>query len=215
MPFRQALPLRPPDPRKVLPGSTPTPKAPTPGTLTALTLKGPLLVTAILAGAKRCENRSWQIQPGWYALHLGSGEASEKEETAWRTHCRASEDANPPVPPGIGSSALPPRACIVGAICIGQSTKVVSTGAADISTGGWSAEGWAVGPRVHRITHVVPLPTGIRKTGIRGKLSLWSVASEETAGLAVAKSVCHAIETFLTSNAQLAGNDEIISKYFK
>ena len=77
-----------------------------------------------------------------------------------------------------------------------------------------------MGPRVHRITHVAPLPTGIRETGIRetgirGELSLWSVASEETAGLAVAKSVCHAIETFLTSNAQLAGNDEIISKYFK
>ena len=92
-PIAHALPLRPPDPRRVLPSSPPTPPAPKPNKLTALTLKGELLVAAILAGAKRCENRSWQIAPGWYALHLGYGQATEAEENSWRKHWR--EPAGP------------------------------------------------------------------------------------------------------------------------
>jgi hypothetical protein len=128
-PIAHALPLRPPDPRRVLPSSPPTPPAPKPNKLTALTLKGELLVAAILAGAKRCENRSWQIAPGWYALHLGYGQPTEAEENSWRKHWRASEGANPPVPPGIGAR-LPRRGSIVGAICVGEKTKVVSAAAA-------------------------------------------------------------------------------------
>ena len=42
-PFREALPLRPPDPRRFLPRSPPTPKAPNPSAHPALTLKGELL----------------------------------------------------------------------------------------------------------------------------------------------------------------------------
>ena len=128
-PIAHALPLRPPDPRRVLPSSPPTPPAPKSNELTALTLKGELLVAAILAGAKRCENRSWQIAPGWYALHLGYGQPTEAEENSWRKHWRASEGANPPIPPGIGAR-LPSRGSIVGAICIGENTKVVSAAAA-------------------------------------------------------------------------------------
>jgi len=192
-PIAHALPLRPPDPRRVLPSSPPTPPAPKPNKLTALTLKGELLVAAILAGAKRCENRSWQIAPGWYALHLGYGQPTEAEENSWRKHWRASEGANPPVPPGIGAR-LPRRGSIVGAICIGENTKVVSAAAASVGHGGWGDGGWAHGPRVHRIKHVVALKQPV--TGVKGKLSTWSVVDESTAGEVAAKAVCDAIAEF-------------------
>ena len=52
-PIAHALPLRPPDPRRVLPSSPPTPPAPKPNKLTALTLKGELLVAAITTIATR------------------------------------------------------------------------------------------------------------------------------------------------------------------
>ena len=96
-PIAHALPLRPPDPRRVLPSSPPTPPASKSNELTALTLKGELLVAAILAGAKRCENRLWQIAPGWYALHLGYGQPTEAEENSWRKHWLASGGTHCPM----------------------------------------------------------------------------------------------------------------------
>ena len=51
--------------------------------------------------------------------------------------------------------------------------------------------GWAHGPRVHRIEEVVTLPRPIQ--GVNGKLKLWPVCREATAGIECAERVCAAI----------------------
>jgi hypothetical protein len=47
---------------------------------------------------------------------------------------------------------------------------------------------------VHRIKHVVALKQPV--TGVKGKLSTWSVVDESTAGEVAAKAVCDAIAEF-------------------
>ena len=109
----------------------------------------------------------------------------------WRKHWRASEGANPPIPPGIG--ALFESRLHVGAICIGENTKVVSAAAARRGHGG-GATGLGARAEGHRIKHVVALKQPV--TGVKGKLSTWSVVDEITAGEAAAKAVCDAIKEF-------------------
>jgi hypothetical protein len=107
-PVRRPPPAPPANISLLLPPAPPPPDIPTPEKLLGITLKGDLLVAAILAGAKGVENRSWVIPPGWYALHLGLGKPSLADESLWRTLWRASPGGSPPLPPGFGV-ALPPR----------------------------------------------------------------------------------------------------------
>ena len=72
---------------------------------------------------------------------------------------------------------------------------MVSAAAASVGHGGWGDVGWAHGPRVHRIKHVVALKQPV--TGVKGKLSTWSVVDESTAGEVAAKAVCDAIAEFM------------------
>ena len=98
------------------------------------------------------------------------------------------------MPPGFGV-ALPPKGSIVGAIRIGAVSAAhpsgVAAAAAPLHDGGWGAGGWAHGPRVHRIEEVVTLPRPIQ--GVNGKLKLWPVCREATAGIECAERVCAAI----------------------
>jgi hypothetical protein len=83
----------------------------------------------------------------------------------------------------------------VGAIRIGAVSPDhpagVAAAAAPLCDGGWGGGGWTHGPRVHRIDKVVLLPKAV--TGVAGKLKLWLVCKEATAGVGSAQRVCNAI----------------------
>jgi hypothetical protein len=119
-----------------------------------VTLRGAQLTFAVLAGAKRVENRHFRMQPGWYALHTGAS-----------TSAHESQHALIAAVPGMPSEASLPHSCIVGVIEITHSLDISQC----------ANEPWAFGPVVDVIGSVIRLE---RPVPHRGALSLWTVQPE-------------------------------------
>jgi hypothetical protein len=120
------------------------------------TVQGPAQALAMLTGRKLIENRSWQIPPGWYALHCGS-----KRESEWGL--RAGEIC-PDLPKEAELRHL--FGSIIGLLHITEQRAVEEC----------SGNAWAFGPVCHLVAGAVQFEVPIK---YRGNQGLWQLPSEE------------------------------------
>ena len=142
--------------------------AASPDTVThGFTLRGAQLAWAILCGAKRVENRHFQMKPGWYAIHTGAKTSSVESQQALLATVVGLPD----------ESALP-HSSIVGAVQVTHALTLEQCS---------PTEPWAFGPVVNVIGAVCRLA---RPVPHRGALSVWRISPETLgdvrAGLATA-----------------------------
>ena len=131
------------------------------------TIRGGQLTYAILCGAKRVENRHFQMKPGWYAVHTGAKTSSVESQQALLATVVGLPD----------ESALP-HSSIVGAVQVTHALTLEQCS---------PTEPWAFGPVVNVIGAVCRLA---RPVPHRGALSVWRISPETLgdvrAGLATA-----------------------------
>uniref|UniRef100_A0A7S1WSV0 ASCH domain-containing protein n=1 Tax=Alexandrium catenella TaxID=2925 RepID=A0A7S1WSV0_ALECA len=137
------------------------------GGLRVLTLRGPELAYAILAGQKRVENRSWPVprsvleMGGWLALHVGSQPMTRYvrkhvERALDPARARNSSYARE-------AGGYPPRSSIVGLVRI--------SGMHRLARGERRENPWALGPICWEIDRAIPIYPPI--TSVNGKLGIW------------------------------------------
>lgn len=126
-----------------------------PAKLYAFTVQGKEVALAMLCMRKRLETRRWTMKPGWYALHLGVGQATSEISKVILEACPELSDT--PCPAG----------CIVGLV------KVVGTVPA-LSVVHDPFVFPACGGRVNVFTEAIQLQQPVKA---KGKLGLWPLSN--------------------------------------
>lgn len=122
----------------------------------AVTVQGPQQALAMLQGLKLCENRSWRIAPGWYALHVGGQRSSEWGLKAAEKH--------PELPSERELSNF--HSAVVGLLYFSEQRTLAEC----------AGNLWAYGPVCHIVARAVRLQPPVR---LRGSPGLWPLPAKE------------------------------------